>query len=169
VAPLAPSPGGRHQAAAAPGVPPAVRRPDDHLRRLDDHLRGDPFQVYRLTRSPLAVGLLSLAELVPLLLTALVGGALADALDRRMLLRATEAGLLSYTTGPLLGNVEAGLLAAIVGVPVSVVSGGLLCVAGVALVGLALPAFRRYDDRDHLRPSATTAPRREADLAAQPD
>jgi hypothetical protein len=60
--------------------------------------------------------------------------------------------MLSYTTGPLLGNVEAGLLAAIVGVPASVVSGGLLCVAGVALVGLALPAFRRYDDRAHLQP-----------------
>jgi MFS family permease len=65
-------------------------------------------------------------------------------------LRGRLAGIemLSYTTGPLLGNVEAGLLAAIVGVPASVVSGGLLCVAGVALVGLALPAFRRYDDRD---------------------
>ncbi len=58
-----------------------------------------PFQVYRLTRSPLAVGLLSLAELVPLLLTALVGGALADALDRRMMLRATEAGLLLTSAG----------------------------------------------------------------------
>jgi Transmembrane secretion effector len=42
-----------------------------------------PFQVFHLTRSPLAVGLLGLAELAPLLLTALVGGALADAHDRR--------------------------------------------------------------------------------------
>jgi len=73
-------------------------------------------------------------------------------------LRGRLAGIemLSYTTGPLLGNVEAGLLAAIVGVPASVVSGGLLCVAGVALVGLALPAFRRYDDRD-LEPSPASA------------
>jgi MFS family permease len=52
-----------------------------------------PFQLFRLTRSPLAVGLLGLAELVPLLLTALVGGALADARDRRRLVRATEGGL----------------------------------------------------------------------------
>ena len=74
-------------------------------------------------------------------------------------LRGRLAGIemLSYTTGPLLGNVEAGLLAAIVGVPASVVSGGLLCVAGVALVGLALPAFRRYDDRD-LEPSPASSP-----------
>ncbi len=52
-----------------------------------------PYQAYRLTRSSLVVGLLSLAELVGLLLTGLLGGALADALDRRMLLRVTEAGL----------------------------------------------------------------------------
>jgi hypothetical protein len=42
-------------------------------------------------------------------------------------------------------------------VPASVVSGGLLCVAGVALVGLALPVFRRYDDRD-LEPSPARSP-----------
>jgi MFS family permease len=58
-----------------------------------------PFQVFRLTRSPLAVGLLGLAELVPLLLTALVGGALADARDRRRLVRATEAGLALVSAG----------------------------------------------------------------------
>ncbi len=52
-----------------------------------------PYQTYRLTHSSLVVGLLSLAELVALLLTGLVGGALADAIDRRRLLRVTEAGL----------------------------------------------------------------------------
>jgi len=52
-----------------------------------------PFQVYRLTHSPLAVGLLGLAELAPLLLTALVGGALADAHDRRLVVRLTELGM----------------------------------------------------------------------------
>jgi MFS family permease len=58
-----------------------------------------PFQVFHLTRSPLAVGLLGLAELVPLLLTALVGGALADARDRRRLVQATEAGLALASAG----------------------------------------------------------------------
>jgi uncharacterized membrane protein YuzA (DUF378 family) len=52
-----------------------------------------PYQVYVLTRSSLAVGLLGLAELIPLLFTAFVGGALADALDRRRLLLSAEAGL----------------------------------------------------------------------------
>ncbi len=66
-------------------------------------------------------------------------------------LRGRLAGIemVSYVTGPLLGNVEAGLLAAAVGVRASVVSGGLLCVAGVALVALALPAFRAYDAGGH--------------------
>jgi MFS family permease len=52
-----------------------------------------PYQVYQLTRSSLAVGLLGLAELFPLLLTAFVGGALADAVDRRRLVIATDIGL----------------------------------------------------------------------------
>jgi MFS family permease len=52
-----------------------------------------PFQVYALTGSSFLVGLLGLAELVPLLLTAFVGGALADAVDRRKMVLFTEMGL----------------------------------------------------------------------------
>ncbi len=52
-----------------------------------------PYQVYTLTHSSLAVGLLGLAELGPLLVTAFVGGALADAVDRRRLVIATDVGL----------------------------------------------------------------------------
>jgi MFS family permease len=52
-----------------------------------------PYQAYELTHSSLIVGLLSLAELVPLLVTAFIGGALADAVDRRRMLRWTEAAM----------------------------------------------------------------------------
>jgi len=52
-----------------------------------------PYQMFQLTGSSLKVGLLGLAELVPLLLTAFVGGALADTVDRRRLVLATEMGL----------------------------------------------------------------------------
>jgi MFS family permease len=67
-------------------------------------------------------------------------------------LRGRLAGieLLSYSTGPLLGNAEAGFAARLLGLTGSVVSGGLLCVAGTALCGLLLPRFRRYDGRDGL-------------------
>ena len=52
-----------------------------------------PYQIYRLTGSSLPVGLLGLAELVPLLATAFIGGALADAVDRRRIALATDIGL----------------------------------------------------------------------------
>jgi MFS family permease len=52
-----------------------------------------PYQMYRLTGSSLSVGLLGLAELVPLLATAFIGGALADAVDRRRIALATDIGL----------------------------------------------------------------------------
>jgi MFS family permease len=59
-----------------------------------------PFQIYQLTQSTLAVAMLSLVELVPLLTLTLVGGALADALDRRRLLIWTQLGMAA--TGALL-------------------------------------------------------------------
>ena len=49
-----------------------------------------PYQVYSLTRSSLDVGLVSLAQLLPLIAGGLVGGALADAVDRRSLLLASQ-------------------------------------------------------------------------------
>lgn len=52
-----------------------------------------PYQVYALTNSTFAVGLIGLVELVPLLLTAFIGGSLADGLDRRKLLIRAEIGM----------------------------------------------------------------------------
>jgi MFS family permease len=52
-----------------------------------------PYQMFKLTGSSLAVGLLGLAELLPLLVTAFVGGALADSVDRRRMILMTEVGL----------------------------------------------------------------------------
>jgi Transmembrane secretion effector len=62
-----------------------------------------PYQVYRLTHSSLMVGLLSCAELVPLVAAALLGGMLADALDRRRLILAAEI-CLCLTSGGLAVN-----------------------------------------------------------------
>ncbi|HEV8624672.1 MAG TPA: MFS transporter [Acidimicrobiia bacterium] len=61
--------------------------------------------------------------------------------------RLASIELLSYTSGPLLGNAEAGAAAALVGVRASVVSGGVLCVAAVAATAAALPTFWAYDAR----------------------
>src|SRR5579862_3686048 len=50
-----------------------------------------PFQVYAITRSSLVVGLVSLAQLFPLIIGSLLGGSLVDAVDRRRLLIVVEA------------------------------------------------------------------------------
>jgi MFS family permease len=52
-----------------------------------------PFQVYVLTGSTLAIGLLSLFQLIPILVFALGAGSLADVVDRRRLLFATQTAL----------------------------------------------------------------------------
>jgi len=64
-------------------------------------------------------------------------------------LRGRLAGIeqVSYSSGPLLGDVEAGVVGSLAGVRASIVSGGALCIVGVAAAALLLPAFRRYDAR----------------------
>lgn len=56
-----------------------------------------PFQVYILTHSSLAVGLIGLVQLGPTLLFTLYGGTLADAIDRRRVLFITQLLLLIIT------------------------------------------------------------------------
>lgn len=51
-----------------------------------------PFQVYLLTGSSLMVGLTSVVALVPLVVFGLLGGAIADAMDRRRLMLVTAGG-----------------------------------------------------------------------------
>jgi MFS family permease len=50
-------------------------------------------QVYDLTRSPFAVGLIGVAQMVPTLAVGLLGGPVSDALDRRKLVLVTSTGL----------------------------------------------------------------------------
>src|ERR1700704_5159295 len=53
-----------------------------------------PYQVYQLSHSVLLVGFLGLAELAALIGVAMLGGALADAADRRTMVLLSEAGLM---------------------------------------------------------------------------
>lgn len=61
------------------------------------------YQVFALTRSPLAVGVFGIVEFAPVLLLAFWGGALADALDRRWIAQFTELSLAALS-GLLLIN-----------------------------------------------------------------
>jgi MFS family permease len=65
-------------------------------------------------------------------------------------LRGRLAGIemVSYMTGPYLGNAEAGFVAARFGLSFSVVSGGALCILGAGALALLLPRFIQYDGRD---------------------
>src|SRR5262249_1328169 len=64
-------------------------------------------------------------------------------------LRGRVAGieLLSYSSGPPLGNLRAGLMARAGGVRFSIGVGGLMCIGGVLLTAALLPSFLRYDNR----------------------
>src|SRR5215470_5925635 len=52
-----------------------------------------PWQVYQLTKSTFAVGMLGLAEFAPMFVMAFVGGAMADYIDRRRLVLLAEAAM----------------------------------------------------------------------------
>ena len=81
-------------------------------------------------------------------------------------LRGRLAGIeqISYSTGPLLGNVEAGAVAAVAGLRVSIASGGILCVAGVGVAIALLPKFWRYDAGPR-GPGAASADTGEGDVS----
>ena len=66
-------------------------------------------------------------------------------------LRGRLAGveMISWSSGPLLGDAEAGFLAALAGVRASVITGGIACVAGTVVLAVALPRFWGYDSRAH--------------------
>lgn len=58
-----------------------------------------PLQVFQITRSPFAVGLVGLAQMVPTLLIGLLGGSLADAVDRRKLVLVISCCLAAVAAG----------------------------------------------------------------------
>lgn len=108
----------------------------------------------------LAVGVAGLAQQIWLVLLALAFSGAADELsglfravvwnqtipdEKRGRLAGIE--LLSYSLGPLGGQVRAGLVADATSVRTAIVSGGVLCVVGVGTVAALLRSFWRYDSR----------------------
>jgi MFS family permease len=55
--------------------------------------------------------------------------------------------MLSYSIGPIGGEIRSGLVADRFGVRQAITSGGILCVLGVAATSLWLRGFWTYDDR----------------------
>lgn len=63
-----------------------------------------PWQMYQITKSNAMVGLIFFAEFVPMVSLAFIGGALADAVDRRLMIRITEIGQTFVTVILLLNS-----------------------------------------------------------------
>jgi len=78
-----------------------------------------PYQVYVITRSPVLVGLIGLAELGPLVGMSLLGGAIADRMDRRRLLLLCQIALVAVAAalaaGAFLGSPPIWLLYVLAG------------------------------------------------------
>ena len=83
-------------------------------------------------------------------------------------LRGRLSGLemISYMTGPLLGNARAGYLATRFDTQLSIVSGGALCVLGVLACVPLFPAFWSY--RSDLSRAAGEAAALESETSAGP-
>lgn len=90
-----------------------------------------PFQVFSMTHSSLQVGLVSLAQLVPLVVGSLIGGTLGDVMDRRRLMVISSA---------LSALAAAGLMANALLPHPSLVALYLISALAAGLLGLASPA-----------------------------
>jgi hypothetical protein len=90
-----------------------------------------PFQVFTMTHSSLQVGLVSLAQLVPLVVGSLIGGTLGDVMDRRRLMVISSA---------LSALAAAGLMANALLPHPSLVALYLISALAAGLLGLASPA-----------------------------
>ena len=68
-------------------------------------------------------------------------------------LRGRLAGIemISFLTGPMLGDAESGVVAYFTDVKTSIISGGILTVVGTIILAILLPKFIAYDGREGLK------------------
>lgn len=64
------------------------------------------YQVFEITGSTVAVGLIGLVEVIPSILFSILGGALADRTDRRMLMGMMQIGLLLSALGLTIASMQ---------------------------------------------------------------
>lgn len=62
--------------------------------------------------------------------------------------RMASVEMLSYLTGPYLGNAQVGFSASLLGLHAGIAGGGLACVLGTVLLATLLPRFYRYHSAD---------------------
>ena len=122
-----------------------------------------PYQTFVTTRSPALVGLLGAVELGPLIAASLLGGALADRIDRRRLLIGVQAVLVSVAgalaAGALLGSPPVWLLYLLAGA-----SGGAVRFFGPGQPHRVVSGGARQPDVAPARPPLPAPPGRDRPL-----
>jgi hypothetical protein len=56
--------------------------------------------------------------------------------------------MISFLTGPMLGDAEAGVVAHYFSVKTAIVSGGVMTIVGTIALAILLPKFIKYDGRE---------------------
>jgi MFS family permease len=92
----------------------------------------------------LALGCLAVAGAADVVSAVFRGTILQQAVPDALRGRISAVHILVVVGGPRLGDVEAGAVASLFTPTISVVAGGVACIAGVALLALAVPEFARY-------------------------
>jgi MFS family permease len=94
-----------------------------------------------------ALGFLVLAGAADMISGVFRGTVWNQTIPEHMRGRLAGIEMLSYSVGPIGGQVRSGLVADLWSVRGSIASGGFACVAGVAIAAVALREFWSYDAR----------------------
>ena len=99
----------------------------------------------------LSLGLLALAFFFDMISGIFRGTIWNQTIPMRLRGRLAGLEMISYLTGPMLGNAKAGIVASYFGVQTAIISGGILSVAGTVVLVFFLPKFLMYDGREGVR------------------
>jgi predicted MFS family arabinose efflux permease len=91
-----------------------------------------------------ALALLAVAGWADVISAVLRNTILQTTIPERFRSRMSSIQMAVVQGGPRLGDMESGTVATLTSVEFSVVSGGLACIAGAAVIGALLPAFRHH-------------------------
>lgn len=103
---------------------------------------------------PLAIFFLGLAGAADTVSGLFRGVIWNETIPNAMRGRMSGIEMISYLSGPLIGNARAGWVATISSTRISISSGGILCVLGVVLCGFLLPGFWHYSSVATEKPQA---------------
>lgn len=99
-----------------------------------------------LTWALIALGLAGASDMISALFRGIIWN---ETIPNEMRGRLAGVEMISYMSGPLLGNARSGWVASLFTARIAIISGGWICVAGVVFAALLLPTFWRYYSRAH--------------------